>query len=252
MQTIQDGLIISPCKKCRVYFVNIIKTVFDCWGGMQPIQTSIEDITGRNGTISHASCCYWLSLFSPFDNFFLKPVARNKNQGSYQRADPSPRLLPRTKKVGAKGRGSFMASLLGEDGRGYELAKKLESCGVWRSWLGEAGYLSFVPFLSSPSSWDSFMSSRGNGQELKSMAQLQLQLRARALLFDKAAVSLFLRSSPSPHSSRLSPSCNLSLPLSLTHTHGHTRAPARTPACFFPSQFWSVPCDVLGWAVAGL
>ncbi|CAN6460123.1 unnamed protein product [Victoria cruziana] len=99
-----------------------------------------------------------------------------------------------------------MASLLGEDGRGYELAKKLESCGVWRSWLGEAGYLSFVPFLSSPSSWDSFMSSRGNGQEQKSMAQLQLQLRARALLFDKAAVSLFLRSSPSPHSSRLSPS----------------------------------------------
>ncbi|KAF3781772.1 hypothetical protein EJ110_NYTH35995 [Nymphaea thermarum] len=49
------------------------------------------------------------------------------------------------------------------------------------------------------------MSSSGNGQERKSRAQLHLQLRARALLFDKAAVSLFLRSFPSPRCSRLSP-----------------------------------------------
>ncbi|KAL9659252.1 hypothetical protein QQ045_024057 [Rhodiola kirilowii] len=83
-------------------------------------------------------------------------------------------------------------ALLGDDGRGYELAKKLESCGVWRLWLGDALYPHFDPFLSSPAAWEAFMKS----DDSKSRAQIQLQLRARALLFDKASVSLFLRSPP--------------------------------------------------------
>uniref|UniRef100_A0A7N0TJH3 Bromodomain associated domain-containing protein n=2 Tax=Kalanchoe fedtschenkoi TaxID=63787 RepID=A0A7N0TJH3_KALFE len=85
-------------------------------------------------------------------------------------------------------------ALLGDDGRGFELARKLESCGVWRSWLGDALYPHFAPFLSSPAAWESFMKS----DESKSRAHVQLQLRARALLFDKASVSLFLRSPPRP------------------------------------------------------
>ncbi|KAE9466242.1 hypothetical protein C3L33_01845, partial [Rhododendron williamsianum] len=84
-------------------------------------------------------------------------------------------------------------ALLGDDGRGYELARKLESHGVWRSWLGDSLYPSFVIFLSSPSSWEAFM----RADDSKSRAQIQLQLRARALLFDKASVSLFLSSSSS-------------------------------------------------------
>ncbi|XP_057783902.1 uncharacterized protein LOC131001519 [Salvia miltiorrhiza] len=78
-------------------------------------------------------------------------------------------------------------ALLGEDGRGYELARKLESQGVWRSWLGDALYSSFIPFLSSPAAWDAFM----RPDDSKSKPQISLQLRARALLFDKASVSLF-------------------------------------------------------------
>ncbi|GLU13340.1 hypothetical protein SLE2022_299780 [Rubroshorea leprosula] len=81
-------------------------------------------------------------------------------------------------------------ALLGDDGRGFELARKLEACGVWRPWLGDSIYNSFVPFLSSPASWESFM----RVDDSKSRAQIQLQLRVRALLFDKATVSLFLRS----------------------------------------------------------
>ncbi|KAL1536775.1 putative cyclin-dependent serine/threonine-protein kinase isoform X1 [Salvia divinorum] len=78
-------------------------------------------------------------------------------------------------------------ALLGEDGRGYELARKLESQGVWRPWLGDALYPSFIPFLSSPAAWDSFMLP----DDSKSRPQISLELRARALLFDKASVSLF-------------------------------------------------------------
>ncbi|XP_071702526.1 uncharacterized protein [Rutidosis leptorrhynchoides] len=81
-------------------------------------------------------------------------------------------------------------ALLGDDGRGYELARKLESQGIWRSWLGDDSlYSNFVPFLSSPSAWESFM----RADESKSRAQIQLQIRARALLFDKACVSLLPR-----------------------------------------------------------
>ncbi|PWA70858.1 hypothetical protein CTI12_AA282930 [Artemisia annua] len=88
-------------------------------------------------------------------------------------------------------------ALLGEDGRGYELARKLESQGVWRTWLGDDSlYANFVPFLSSPSSWESFIISTNNNSN-KSRAQIQLQLRARALLFDKTCLSF---SSPSPNS----------------------------------------------------
>ncbi|XP_010277528.1 PREDICTED: uncharacterized protein LOC104611936 isoform X2 [Nelumbo nucifera] len=72
-------------------------------------------------------------------------------------------------------------ALLGDDGRGYELARKLEGCGVWRSWLGESNYSNFAPFLSSPSAWEAFMRT----DDSKTRAQIQLQLRARALLFDK-------------------------------------------------------------------
>lgn len=88
--------------------------------------------------------------------------------------------------------GEGKMALLGDDGLGYELARKLESLGVWRTWLGDSGYLSLAPFLSSPSSWDSFM----RADDSKPRAQLHLQLRARALLFDKASASLFLRSPP--------------------------------------------------------
>ncbi|CAN1216041.1 hypothetical protein LINPERPRIM_LOCUS479 [Linum perenne] len=99
-------------------------------------------------------------------------------------------------------------SILGDDGRGFELARKLESVGVWRMWLGDALYSSFVHFLSSPSSWDSFM----RADDLKSKAHIHLQLRSRALLFDKASVSLFLKSasnpSPSTAISKLNPNCN--------------------------------------------
>ncbi|XP_009590659.1 uncharacterized protein [Nicotiana tomentosiformis] len=87
-------------------------------------------------------------------------------------------------------------ALLGDDGRGYELARKLESHGVWRSWLGDSLYTHFIHFLSSPSTWDSFMRT----DDSKSRVQIQLQLRARALLFDKASISLFLRSDKSPPS----------------------------------------------------
>ncbi|EOX91921.1 Transcription initiation factor TFIID subunit 8, putative isoform 2 [Theobroma cacao] len=84
-------------------------------------------------------------------------------------------------------------ALLGDDGRGYDLARRLESCGVWRAWLGDSTYASFIHFLSSPSAWESFM----RVDDSKSRSQIHLQLRARALLFDKATVALFLRSNSS-------------------------------------------------------
>lgn len=90
-------------------------------------------------------------------------------------------------------------ALLGDDGCGYELARKLESQGLWRTWLGDSLYSNFIHFLSTPSSWEAFMradfdGSGSNSDSFKTRAQLQLQLRVRALLFDKAIVSLALRS----------------------------------------------------------
>ncbi|KAK6125861.1 hypothetical protein DH2020_040399 [Rehmannia glutinosa] len=92
-------------------------------------------------------------------------------------------------------------ALLGDDGRGFELARKLESHGVWRSWLGDALYSTFIPFLSSPATWDSFM----RADDSKSKPQIYLQLRARALLFDKASVSLFFQSAFPGPVSKLNP-----------------------------------------------
>ncbi|XP_048501950.1 uncharacterized protein LOC104895524 isoform X2 [Beta vulgaris subsp. vulgaris] len=81
-------------------------------------------------------------------------------------------------------------AVLGDDGRGFELARKLESCGIWRTWLGDSLYSTFGHFLSSPSAWEAFMAT--DDSKSKSKAHIQLQLRVRALLFDKAAFSLFL------------------------------------------------------------
>lgn len=101
-------------------------------------------------------------------------------------------------------------ALLGDDGRGYELALKLESHGIWRSWLGDSLYTNFIHFLSSPSTWDSFMRT----DDSKTRVHIHLQLRVRALLFDKSSVPLFLRSDKSPTSihtasaiSKLNPNC---------------------------------------------
>ncbi|KAG9149629.1 hypothetical protein Leryth_023246 [Lithospermum erythrorhizon] len=85
-----------------------------------------------------------------------------------------------------------MTSILGIDGKGYELARKLESQGIWRIWLGEELYSSFIHSLSSSSSWQDFM--KADDDYSKTKSQLHLQLRARALLFDKAALSLFIPS----------------------------------------------------------
>ncbi|KAE9596965.1 hypothetical protein Lal_00007328 [Lupinus albus] len=92
-------------------------------------------------------------------------------------------------------------NLLGEDGKGYELAMKLESFGLWRTWLGDSTYPNFIPFLSSLSAWDSFITP----DPTKSRALIQLQLRVRALLFDKASVSLFTSSNISLSPSSLNP-----------------------------------------------
>ncbi|KAK4789940.1 hypothetical protein SAY86_017244 [Trapa natans] len=96
-------------------------------------------------------------------------------------------------------------ALLGDDGRGFDLARRLESLGVWRAWLGDSSYSAFLGYLSSPAAWEAFMGPDGS----KTRAQIQLQLRVRALLFDKAAASLFIRSPPVPSSvaiSKLNPS----------------------------------------------
>ncbi|PKA45598.1 hypothetical protein AXF42_Ash010937 [Apostasia shenzhenica] len=84
------------------------------------------------------------------------------------------------------------AALVGDEGRGYELARRLESCGAWRSWLGEAAYAAFAHSLSSPAAWDAFMTPSASAPR----AQLQLQLRARCLLFEKASAAFTLRPSP--------------------------------------------------------
>lgn len=92
-------------------------------------------------------------------------------------------------------------SVLGDDGLGYDLARKLETLGMWRAWLGDSLYSNFLHSLSSPASWQSFMRT----DDSKSKSHFQLQLRARALLFDKASVSLFLRSKTVAAVSNLNP-----------------------------------------------
>ncbi|KAF1001869.1 uncharacterized protein LOC141703047 [Apium graveolens] len=89
---------------------------------------------------------------------------------------------------------------LGDDGKGYELARKLEIHGVWRQWLGDSIYTAFVNNLSSQSNWNNFMKTDAS----KTRSQIELQLRARALLFDKASISLYINSNHSSISSAAS------------------------------------------------
>jgi hypothetical protein len=97
------------------------------------------------------------------------------------------------------------AQLLGEDGRGYDLARRLEACGAWRTWLGDGAHASLAQHLASPSTWDAFLSPSSSAVPRQ---LLLLQLRVRALLFDKASAALLptARASPAgPHS--LNASC---------------------------------------------
>uniref|UniRef100_A0A0D9W097 Bromodomain associated domain-containing protein n=1 Tax=Leersia perrieri TaxID=77586 RepID=A0A0D9W097_9ORYZ len=91
--------------------------------------------------------------------------------------------------------------LLGEDGRGYDLARRLEACGAWRAWLGDAAHAALAQHLQSPSTWDAFLSPSGSGgggggSPPTPRPLLLLQLRVRALLFDKASAALLPPSSP--------------------------------------------------------
>nr|CAB3492830.1 unnamed protein product [Digitaria exilis]CAB3497816.1 unnamed protein product [Digitaria exilis] len=84
------------------------------------------------------------------------------------------------------------AQLLGEDGRGYELARRLEACGAWRAWLGDdAAHAALTQHLTSPATWDAFLSP-ATSPSPPPRPLLLLQLRVRALLFDKASAALQL------------------------------------------------------------
>uniref|UniRef100_A0A0D3FQB4 Bromodomain associated domain-containing protein n=1 Tax=Oryza barthii TaxID=65489 RepID=A0A0D3FQB4_9ORYZ len=88
--------------------------------------------------------------------------------------------------------------LLGEDGRGYDLARRLEACGAWRAWLGDAAHAALAQHLQTPSTWDAFLfpSSGGGSAAPPPRPLLLLQLRVRALLFDKASAALLPRGAP--------------------------------------------------------
>ncbi|KAG0598179.1 hypothetical protein M758_12G052700 [Ceratodon purpureus] len=77
--------------------------------------------------------------------------------------------------------------LLGDNGAGYELAQRLEENAVWRAWLGERDYVVLQSYLQTPGTWSAFM-------QTVNPSVVALQLRVRALLFDKAVVSLHLDS----------------------------------------------------------
>ncbi|BFI30078.1 protein MpBromo8 [Marchantia polymorpha subsp. ruderalis] len=70
--------------------------------------------------------------------------------------------------------------IFGKDGDGYELTVRLENAGSLREWLGATSYSKLLPHLTSQAAWHSFMNST-------SSSLLNLQMRVRALLFDKAA-----------------------------------------------------------------
>lgn len=90
------------------------------------------------------------------------------------------------------------AQLLGEDGRGFDLARRLEACGAWRAWLGDdAAHAALAQHLSSPSTWDAFLSP-APGASSPSRPLLLLQLRVRALLFDKASAALLMSRGAAP------------------------------------------------------
>uniref|UniRef100_A0A0E0GV38 Bromodomain associated domain-containing protein n=1 Tax=Oryza nivara TaxID=4536 RepID=A0A0E0GV38_ORYNI len=114
-------------------------------------------------------------------------------------------LAPRRTTRGASGvrprplaRMAAAQLLLGEDGRGYDLARRLEACGAWRAWLGDAAHAALAQHLQTPSTWDAFLfpSSGGGSAAPPPRPLLLLQLRVRALLFDKASAALLPRGAP--------------------------------------------------------
>lgn len=90
--------------------------------------------------------------------------------------------------------------LLGDNGSGYELAQKLEENSTWRAWLGERDHVAIQPYLATPGCWSAFMQS-------DNPSVLILQLRVRALLFDKAVASLYVETAESATASALDNSC---------------------------------------------
>ncbi|KAL2634966.1 hypothetical protein R1flu_006445 [Riccia fluitans] len=89
--------------------------------------------------------------------------------------------------------------IFGKDGDGYELTVRLENAGSLREWLGAASYAKLVPYLASEAAWHSFMNST-------SSALLNLQMRVRALLFDKATGCVYEESGETIVPSSLNPS----------------------------------------------
>lgn len=92
--------------------------------------------------------------------------------------------------------------LLGDKGAGYELAQRLEENSVWRAWLGETEYVSLRSYLATPGTWSAFM-------QTENPSVIALQLRVRALLFDKALVSLNVEFAATSPPSALDNSCKL-------------------------------------------
>lgn len=90
--------------------------------------------------------------------------------------------------------------IFGKDGDGYELTVRLENAGSLREWLGSASYAKLMPYLASQATWHSFMNST-------STALLNLQMRVRALLFDKAAGCVYEDFGETIAPSSLNPSC---------------------------------------------
>jgi len=90
--------------------------------------------------------------------------------------------------------------LLGDNGSGYELAQKLEENSTWRAWLGEKDHAAMQQHLATAGCWSAFMQS-------DNPSVLILQLRVRALLFDKAVASLYLETAESATASALDSSC---------------------------------------------
>ncbi|KAK9150928.1 hypothetical protein Syun_009237 [Stephania yunnanensis] len=80
-------------------------------------------------------------------------------------------------------------------------ALRLETCGVWRAWLGDSSYAAFAAFLPSQSSWDRSWGPTTPNLGLRLSSSLGFELALR-----QGRVSLFLRSSSSSSSSLQQPS----------------------------------------------